>query len=390
METTALLQILMVIGGVIFLGLTFLEYAKKKMIAEIGLLWSFFSMLIVGIGLIPGSLSWIGHIRRSMALVMFGFAFFFLLLLLYLSIAISQLLRKNLELAMQTSLLNQENEQVLMKLNMLPEKSRQEESGRKELLIIIPAYNEEKNISVILEKIHASGVWKFADVLIINDASKDATGRIAKNRYHEPVVTHVFNLGYGSALQLGYKYAVRRDYSYVIQMDGDGQHDVCNIQKIYRELKTRDADGSCPDIVLGSRFMEGSSTFPVSACKKFAFWMFRHIIHWGTGRKIADPTTGLQGLNRRTFLYYSFYRNFDNQYPDANMIIQMLLLGYKIREIPAVMHARTDGVSMHSGLRPVVYMFRMFFSIMAVIFRIKVLKMDVGAVDDAMVEAERG
>lgn len=130
METTTLLQILTVIGGMIFLGMTFLEYARKKMTEEIGLLWSLFSILMVGIGLIPGSLSWIGTIRRSMALVLFGFAFFFLLLLWYLSIVISQLLRKNQELAMQVSLLNQENEQVLIKLGMIPGKSSDQTGER--------------------------------------------------------------------------------------------------------------------------------------------------------------------------------------------------------------------------------------------------------------------
>lgn len=131
METTTLLQILTVIGGVIFLGLTFLEYAEKKMTEEIGLLWSLFSVMLVGIGLIPNSLFWIGQIRRIVALVIFGFVFFFLLLLWYLSIVISQLLRKNQELAIQISLLNQENEQILMKLNILPDKYGRENNEEK-------------------------------------------------------------------------------------------------------------------------------------------------------------------------------------------------------------------------------------------------------------------
>lgn len=61
------------------------------------------------------------------------------------------------------------------------------------------------------------------------------------------------------------------------------------------------------------------------------------------------------------------------------MIIQMILLQFKVVEIPAVMHARETGVSMYSGWKPVWYMFRMFFSILAVIFRCKVLKIDEGA-----------
>ena len=97
-----------------------------------------------------------------------------------------------------------------------------------------------------------------------------------------------------------------------------------------------------------------------------------------TGRHICDPTTGLQGLSRKAFLYYSKYKHFDDKYPDANMIIQMLLLGFKVEEIPAVMHNRQTGVSMHSGLKPVIYMFRMVFSIIGVVFRVKVLKIDAG------------
>ena len=58
------------------------------------------------------------------------------------------------------------------------------------------------------------------------------------------------------------------------------------------------------------------------------------------------------------------------------MLMQMLLLGFRVREIPAVMHVRTTGASMHSGLKPVLYMFRMTFSILAVWIREKILKMD--------------
>ena len=230
--------------------------------------------------------------------------------------------------------------------------------SKKAVLIIIPAYNEEKNIVPLLEKLEQPEITQFADVLVMNDASQDATNHVTKKRKHD-VVTHVFNLGYGSGLQLGYKYAVRKGYSYVIQMDADGQHDVCNLLEIYKELQKEDENGKLPDIVLGSRFMEGSSGLKT-----------------GTGRRITDPTTGLQGLNWRTFLFYSKYNNFDDKYPDANMLMQMLLLGFRVREIPAVMHVRTTGVSMHSGLKPVLYMFRMTFSILAVWIREKILKMD--------------
>ena len=146
----------------------------------------------------------------------------------------------------------------------------------KELLIIIPAYNEEKNIEKLLDQLEQPDIAAIADVLIMNDASSDATNWIVKGRKYQ-IVTHVFNLGYGSALQLGYKYAIRRGYKYVIQMDADGQHDVCNIPVIYEKLKTADENGKTPDIVLGSRFMEGSTPFPVSVAKRLAWLSLIHI-----------------------------------------------------------------------------------------------------------------
>ncbi len=255
---------------------------------------------------------------------------------------------------------------------------------KKEVLIIIPAYNEAANIEAVLDQIEKPDIAEFADVLVMNDASSDDTNWIVKKRGHE-VVSHVFNLGYGSGLQLGYKFAIRRHYKYVIQMDADGQHDVCNIKNLYEALTTPDEKGLYPDIVLGSRFTKGSPKYPVSAVKKFAMALFRKMIYWGTGQKFTDPTTGLQGLGRRAVLFYSKYNHFDDKYPDANMIMQMALLGYRLKEIPAVMHVRTQGTSMHSGLKPIIYMFRMVFSIIAVMIRVKILKIDVGAADDASV-----
>lgn len=245
----------------------------------------------------------------------------------------------------------------------------------KDILIIIPAYNEEKNIGRVLDALKQPEISSIADVLIMNDYSNDRTEEIVR-QYDVKIVNHIFNLGYGNGLQLGYKYAVKKGYQYIIQMDADGQHDVSNILKIYEKLTTPDENGEYPDIVLGSRFMEESDEYPTSLLKKIAYGLFRFFIKLGTGQKISDPTTGLQGHSRAAFSYYAKYNHFDDQYPDANMIMQMILLNYRVVEIPAVMHLRTEGVSMHSGLKPVIYMFRMMFSIVAVWVRIKLFHVE--------------
>ena len=65
---------------------------------------------------------------------------------------------------------------------------------RKELLIIIPAYNEEKNIASVFEQLEKLDISSIADILVIDDASTDRTNRIVKEKQCE-LITHIYNLG---------------------------------------------------------------------------------------------------------------------------------------------------------------------------------------------------
>ena len=92
---------------------------------------------------------------------------------------------------------------------------------QKELLIIMPAYNEEKNIEAVLYELEKPEISSIADILVMNDASSDSTNWVVKAHGHT-LVTHVFNLGYGSALQLG----IRTDEKQNVEKDADVE-DVC-------------------------------------------------------------------------------------------------------------------------------------------------------------------
>lgn len=220
----------------------------------------------------------------------------------------------------------------------------------KNILMLIPAYNEEDNIGELLSKITEQNIEENMDVLVIDDGSRDRTAQIVRDSGYK-VISQIFNMGYGAALQTGYKYAVSRGYEYLIQLDADGQHDLKNVELICKKLGCGAGSGDeYPDIVIGSRFLEGSQSFAIPPLKRLAIRFFRSIIRKNTGCTLTDPTSGLQGLSRSAFSFYAGYRNFDLKYPDMNMAIQMLLLRYKIEEFPAIMHERTSGVSMHTGL----------------------------------------
>ena len=91
----------------------------------------------------------------------------------------------------------------------------------------------------------------------------DGTSEIVKESGFK-VIRQVFNMGYGAALQTAYKYAVEKDYDYLLQMDADGQHDLCNVEVLCGKLGCFSEDmDTYPDIVIGSRFLEGSQSFHI-------------------------------------------------------------------------------------------------------------------------------
>ena len=235
----------------------------------------------------------------------------------------------------------------------------------KEILILIPAYNEEKNLPGVLQQLTDLPFFPELDILVINDCSSDRTAEVAR-AWGCKVISHVMNMGYGMALQTGYKFAVENGYRYLIQMDGDGQHMISNVEYLYARIRK----GNLPDLLLGSRFMPDSGPYHMSKVRRDTIRFFSAIIKWITKKKITDPTSGLQLLNQSLFTYYSKYQNFDPQYPDANMIIRILLYGFEVEEFPAQMQNRFSGESMHSGLKPVMYMLQMSISMLIITARV--------------------
>lgn len=232
----------------------------------------------------------------------------------------------------------------------------------KELLVIVPAYNEEKNIIAVVNDL--KNQLPFADILVINDNSKDNTAKVLKENDID-FVTTPFNLRYAGVVQTGFKYAVIKDYKYAAQFDGDGQHIGAELAKMYDIIKESDID-----IVIGSRFLE-KTEYQHAFFRKIGTLFFQKIIKFATKQEITDPTSGQQILSRRVYTRYSKMAHYPD-YPDANLIIEMLLKGYKIKEVPVKMQERIYGESMHAGIwGPFVYMIRMMYSIALVLIKYK-------------------
>jgi len=225
------------------------------------------------------------------------------------------------------------------------------------ILFVIPAYNEEKNISMPIDDIRTN--FKGADIIVVNDCSKDNTLKVLQELNVDYVDLQV-NLGYSGAVQTGIKYAKRNDYDYVIQFDGDGQHLASETHKLYDAIKASGAN-----IVIGSRFIE-KTEYKHPLFRRMGTWFFTFLIKLITGEKITDPTSGLQMLDRKTITRYSQPGQYP-EFPDANLIAKMIVDGYKVREVSCIMKERTDGVSMHAGIiKPIKYVIKNIYSLLII------------------------
>ena len=228
------------------------------------------------------------------------------------------------------------------------------------LLFVIPAYNESMNIEKVLKEIKKD--VDYADVVVINDCSKDNTREIViKNGVR--CISMPFNVRYAMAVQTGIKYARDNGYDYVIQFDADGQHIAKEAEKLYKTIKKEKCD-----IVIGSRYLEDLG-YPCPFFRRLGTKMFQRIIKLFCKKTVTDPLSGFQCLNRRVIERYAGIGNYP-EFPDANLVIEMLLNGYTIKETPTKMRLREFGESMHGGIiKPVKYMINLFYTIIFILIK---------------------
>ncbi len=201
-------------------------------------------------------------------------------------------------------------------------------------------------------------------MLVINDGSSDSTAERAKASGAK-VIHLPFNMGYGIALQTGYKYALKKDYHYMVQMDGDGQHDPYYIKALLEVVTSGKAN-----VAIGSRFSKNSNNdiYRAGWIKKTGIMLFASITSIIIRQRVSDPTSGYQAIDRKVAKFY-VSESYPCDYPDADVIIMLHRAGFKIKEFPVVMHQNSNKKSMHSGIKPLYYIFKMFLSIFLTLLR---------------------
>ncbi|MBI5562108.1 MAG: glycosyltransferase family 2 protein [Deltaproteobacteria bacterium] len=187
-------------------------------------------------------------------------------------------------------------------------------------LIVIPAYNEEAYLPLLLKDLTTIT----RDIVVIDDGSGDGTGACAEAA-GVAVITQPHR-GKGGALRSGFHYALEHGYDWVITMDSDGQHDWRDVPRF---LKAMSMNGKTPDVIVGSRMGEAAGMpFVRRATNMFMSRLLSTVI----GSRIEDTQCGFRAINakvlRRLSLETSHYDT------ESELLIKSGKAGCRISSIP--------------------------------------------------------
>ena len=246
-------------------------------------------------------------------------------------------------------------------------------------LAIVPALNEVDAISQTVRDIRR---WApDFDVLVIDDASTDATGRVAATAGAQ-VLRLPFNLGIGGAMQLGYVYARDHGYQVAVQVDGDGQHDPQYIPKLLARLS------SDINLVTGSRFLDPTGPgYRSSATRRIGIRIFARVVSMISRQRVTDPTSGFRMADRHAIELFA--RDYPHDYPEVEAILLMHAHRLRTCEIPVEMRPRTTGTSAISSIQAAYYMVKVLLAVFIGLFRTRPAAILVEEGDDPPVAAER-
>ena len=232
------------------------------------------------------------------------------------------------------------------------------------LLIIIPAFNESKNLPDLINKISKTNFHPSlqVDALIINDFSTDETEIFLKNTHNIKFINLPCNLGIGWAVQTGYKYAKKYNYDYAVQLDGDGQHNPEYIVDLYNEIRKN------KNLVIGSRFIQNEG-FQSSKIRRVGISFFYYLIKFLTGKKVTDATSGFRIADKKVISIFA--SSYPVDFPEPETIIKLISLGLNTSEIPVIMNTRKHGSSSITLTKSIYYMIKVTLAILFAKFSTK-------------------
>lgn len=230
-----------------------------------------------------------------------------------------------------------------------------------DVLVVVPAYNEACSVaSVVTEVLEYAPKVR---VLVVDDASTDGTAEEARRAGAE-VITNVFNLGVGGAMRIGFRYARHHGFRAVVQVDGDGQHDPRDLERLVEALR----DERDPMVVIGARFA-GHGNYSAPRFRRWAMRLLAWYLSRMTGVALTDVTSGFRAHNRAAIVLFA--RTYPSDYL-ADTVESLIIAreaGGTVSQVPVSMRSRAGGMPSQSPSRAALYLARVSLMLVLALFR---------------------
>lgn len=217
------------------------------------------------------------------------------------------------------------------------------------VLIIIPAYNEEKNLKHVIS--HLQQVCPQFDYVVVDDGSTDRTEQVCRQNQFRHISLPV-NLGIAGAVRTGMRYASQKGYDMALQFDADGQH----LPEYIQEMVDYMTQEKC-NVVIASRYF--GRKMPLKM-RTVGARLITAAIRMTTGHHLSDPTSGMRLYDKR--IIEQFVKD-ENNAPEPDTLSYLIRLGADIREIKVEMAERTEGQSYLTPVNASRYMIHTLMSI---------------------------
>lgn len=232
---------------------------------------------------------------------------------------------------------------------------------RARIAVVIPVFNEEKNIENVLREIQALRPsfpqWQIVPI-VVNDGSEDRTAEILDKIaafYGAHAITLPINLGIGRAVQTGFKHAITIGADVTLQLDGDGQHPAEQIPRLVEPVLSGETD-----VAVGSRYLPGASGNVSTPLRQMGTFFFSMLLRGLVGVRIKDTTSGFRAFSFEATEFLSRY--YPDDYPEVEAYVPLARRGFRIVERAVQMRPRGGGRSSITAFRSLYYMFKVAFA----------------------------
>jgi glycosyltransferase involved in cell wall biosynthesis len=208
---------------------------------------------------------------------------------------------------------------------------------RRRIGIHVVAFQAERFIARVLERIPAALRDLFAEILVIDDSSSDLTFEAAREAGERlgfgnvTVLRTPFNRGYGGNQKLGYLHAVRQGWDYVVLLHGDGQYAPELLPEIVLAL-----DREEPDALIASRMINRRDA--LRGGMPLYKWLGNQVLTTLENRMLASSLSefhsGYRAYKVEALEAIPFQLNADGFHFDTEILIQLLRTGRRVVEIP--------------------------------------------------------